>query len=337
MTSSLLKLEGIERRFPTREGIVRAVDNVSLEISRKESLGLVGESGSGKTTVGRIALRLYDPSAGSVRFDGVDITRLRGRLLRRLRRRFQMVFQDPISTLNPRMRVGEIVSEPLRELFDLEKVEVRHRVEEALDLVHLLPSVADRYPRELSGGQAQRVGIARALIVRPDLIVADEPVASLDASVGAQIINLLAELKQLQGLSYLFISHDLSVVRHLCDRVAVMYLGRIVETGPTEQLFTQPRHPYTAALLSATPSATAALGQRRARIVLTGDPPDPTNIPTGCRFHTRCPIGPLAKNGRRVCEEVDPPLVPTDRQAAACHFSGEVQPMLVVRPNAPMR
>jgi oligopeptide/dipeptide ABC transporter ATP-binding protein len=324
MSDVLLELEGVERHFRTRQGVVRAVDTVSLEVGRREAVGLVGESGSGKSTLGRVALRLYDVSSGTIRFDGQDITRLHGRKLRLLRTRFQMVFQDPLSSLDPRMRVGSIVAEPLLELLDLGRTERRQRVLAALDLVHLLPRVADQYPRELSGGQAQRVGIARALVVGPELLVADEPVSSLDASVGAQIINLMVELQQSQGVSYLLITHDLSVVRHLCDRVAVMYLGRIVETGPTEQLFAKPHHPYSAALLSATPSAEAALGRRRERIVLAGEIPDPTAVPSGCRFRTRCPIGPVTRPEREVCNQVDPPLAPTGNGGlAACHFPDE--------------
>jgi oligopeptide/dipeptide ABC transporter ATP-binding protein len=324
MTPSLLELENVERHFRTRHGVVRAVDTVSIAVGRQEAVGLVGESGSGKSTLGRVALRLYDVSAGRIRFDGQDITELRRERLRRLRNRFQMVFQDPLSALNPRMRVGAIVAEPLLELLEMSRTERRARVMEVLDLVHLLPGVATKYPRELSGGQAQRVGIAKALAVRPELVVADEPVSSLDASVGAQIINLMAELRESAGVSYLLITHDLSMVRHLCDRVAVMYLGRIVETAATEALFTEPHHPYTASLMSATPNAVAALGARKERIVLTGEIPDPTAIPSGCRFRTRCPIGPLFRPERTVCVEVDPPLAATPTGGlSACHFADE--------------
>jgi oligopeptide/dipeptide ABC transporter ATP-binding protein len=325
MTDALLELEGVERLFRTRHGVVRAVDSVSLSVGRREAVGLVGESGSGKSTLGRVALRLYDVTAGQIRFDERDITGLKGDQLRRLRSRFQMVFQDPLSALNPRMRVGAIVAEPLRELLDMTREERSERVRGALDLVHLLPTIVDHYPRELSGGQAQRVGIARALAVKPELVVADEPISSLDASIGAQIINLMGELQRSEGVSYLVITHDLSFVRHLCDRVAVMYLGRIVERAPTEQLFTAPHHPYTASLISATPNAAAALGARRERIVLTGEIPDPTAVPTGCRFRTRCPIGPLFRPERTVCAEVDPPLAVTPNGGlSACHFADEV-------------
>jgi oligopeptide transport system ATP-binding protein len=325
VTATLLEMEGVTRHFATPQGVVHAVDGVSLQVHRGETVGLVGESGSGKSTLGRVAVRLYNVTSGQLRFDGQEITRLRGRSLRRLRTRFQMVFQDPFSSLNPRMRVREIIAEPLLELLSLNRAERRQRVEEALDHVHLLPRTADRYPRELSGGQAQRVAIARALAVGPELVVADEPISSLDASVGAQIVNLLVELKQSVGVSFLFITHDLAVVRHICDRVAVMYLGRIVENAPTEQLFIDPQHPYTAALMSATPSAAGELGERRERIVLSGEIPDPTAVPTGCRFRTRCPIGPLVKEGRQICEEVDPPLIRSSSGGwTACHFPEDV-------------
>ena len=323
--ASVLELDGVQRYFRTRQGVVRAVDTVSLDVGANEAVGLVGESGSGKSTLGRVALRLYDVTAGRIVFDGRDITDLRGQQLRKLRTRFQMVFQDPLSSLNPRMRVGDIVAEPLVELLSLSRAERQGRVAEALDTVHLLPSIASRYPRELSGGQAQRVGIARALIVQPELVVADEPVSALDASVGAQIINLMAELQRRERLSYLLISHDLSVVRHLCDRLAVMYLGRIVETGPTEQLFTEPSHPYTVALLSATPTGDANRPGGSNRIRLTGEIPDPTAVPTGCRFRTRCPIGPLAKPGREVCMEVDSPSrEDRERRLGSLPFPGRI-------------
>jgi oligopeptide/dipeptide ABC transporter ATP-binding protein len=323
----LLDLDGVERLFSTSGGAVRAVDTVSLQVGRNEAVGLVGESGSGKTTLGRVALRLYDVTAGRIRFDGQDITELTKTPLRRLRTNFQMVFQDPFSSLNPRMRVGAIIAEPLQELLGLRREARRARALEALDLVHLPKVMMDRYPRELSGGQAQRVGIARALVVRPQLIVADEPISSLDASVGAQIINLLAELQLKEGLSYLLITHDLSVVRHLCDRVVVMYLGRIVESAPTEELFNDPHHPYTAALLSATPGGTGH-EQARERIVLSGEIPDPTAVPSGCRFRSRCPIGPAVRDDRQICVDVDPALQPVGNGGfAACHFASEVSAM----------
>ena len=329
MTDALLELDGIRVDYPTRHGAVRAVDGVSLRVGRNEAVGLVGESGSGKSTLGRVALRLQAPTAGRVTLAGEDITSWRGERLRALRRRFQMVLQDPVAALNPRMSVGDIVGEPLRALFGVRGAELRARVAAAVDRVHLPARMIARYPHELSGGQAQRVGIARALVVQPELVVADEPVSSLDASVAAQILALLAELQAEEGLAYLVISHDLSLVRHLCGRVAVMYLGRIVEEGPTEQVFGSPSHPYTAALLSATPGARGADSARRTRIVLTGDLPDPTAVPSGCRFRTRCPIGPMAEPSRARCVEVDPELRPSHPGvAAACHHTDEVPGLL---------
>lgn len=336
MSDALLELDGIRVDFPTRHGAVRAVDGVSLEVGRNEALGIVGESGSGKSTLGRVALRLQRLTAGKVTFAGQDITSLRAGQLRPLRRRFQMVLQDPLASLNPRMSVGDIVGEPLRALLGVRGAEQRARVAAALDRVHLPAPMIARYPRELSGGQAQRVGIARALAVQPDLVVADEPVSSLDASVAAQIMSLLAELKAEEGIAYLVISHDLSLVRHLCERVAVMYLGRIVEEGPAEQIFRSPSHPYTAALLSATPGARGADGERRTRIVLAGDLPDPTAVPSGCRFRSRCPIGPVAEPARVRCVEVDPVLRPSgDGLAAACHHTDEVAVLTSGRPRDP--
>lgn len=325
MTGTLLELDGIRVDFRTRHGAVSAVDGVSLEVQHNEAVGLVGESGSGKSTLGRVALRLQPPTAGRVSFAGEDITSWRGAPLRALRRRFQLVLQDPLASLNPRMTVGAIVGEPLHALFGVRGAEQRARVAAVLDRVHLPAHMVARYPHELSGGQAQRVGIARALVVQPDLVVADEPVSSLDASVAAQIMALLAELKAEEGIAYLVISHDLSLVRHLCERVAVMYLGRIVEEGPAERVFRSPSHPYTAALLSATPGARGADGERRTRIVLSGDLPDPTAIPSGCRFRTRCPIGPVADPSRSRCIEIDPELRPAHQGvAAACHHTDEV-------------
>jgi oligopeptide/dipeptide ABC transporter ATP-binding protein len=323
VSGPLLELDGVERHFVSRKGTVRAVDGVSLSVGRNESVGLVGESGSGKTTLGRIALRLHDVGAGRVVFDGDDVTALTGESLRKLRRRFQMVFQDPISTLNPRMCIGDIVAEPLRELLGVDRPRAATAAAAALERVHLLPAMADRYPRELSGGQAQRVGIARALVVEPQLVVADEPIASLDASVAAQIVELMIELREQEGVSYLFISHDLPTVRRLCDRVAVMYLGRIVEEGPTAEVFSAPRHPYTAALLSATPTVEGALNARRRRIVLRADPQQEWDS-RGCRFRGRCPIGPGARDGRALCAEREPELAGSGEHTSACHFPQDV-------------
>jgi peptide/nickel transport system ATP-binding protein/oligopeptide transport system ATP-binding protein len=282
----LLEVDGLVKGFPARGGSVRAVDGVSLEVSAGETLGLVGESGSGKSTVARLVVRLLKPSQGSIRVDGDDIAHLSRRALRSMRRRVQIVFQDPYASLDPRMTARAIVAEPLR--IAGRSREIGARVPEMFTLVGLGPEHEGRYPHELSGGQRQRVGIARALVVQPELLVLDEPVTALDGSIQAQILNLLAQLQSELGLAYLFIAHDLAVVRHLADRVAVMHLGRIVETAPTEQLFRSPLHPYTQALLSASPVPDPQLERARQRIVLTGELPDAVDPPSGCHFRTRC-------------------------------------------------
>jgi oligopeptide/dipeptide ABC transporter ATP-binding protein len=294
---------------------VRAVDGVSFDVEMGETLALVGESGCGKSSVGRTILRLQEPTRGRATFDGVDIFSLDRDALRQLRRRIQIVFQDPYSSLNPRMTVGSAIAEGIEIHRLAPKAEIPQRVAALLEEVGLDPGYARRYPHEFSGGQRQRIGIARALGVQPAFIVCDEPVSALDVSVQAQVLNLLADLQQQRGLSYLFIAHDLAVVRQIAHRIAVMYLGRIVEQGPTDQVLSEPRHPYTVALLSAVPEPDPAV--RRNRIVLRGDLPSPSNPPPGCPFHTRC-FHPL-KNER--CRVEVPVLRPVQLTMAACHYA----------------
>ncbi|EEP70153.1 oligopeptide/dipeptide ABC transporter ATPase subunit [Micromonospora sp. ATCC 39149] len=328
----LAELDDLRVWFPAGGGArVRAVDGVSLAIRRGETLGLVGESGSGKSTAGLALLRLVDPTSGRVRVGGRDVTRWSRRRLRGLRRRVAMVFQDPQASLDPRRTIGASVAEPLvvHRLVDSAHAR-RRRVAELLELVGLRVDLAGRHPHELSGGQRQRVGIARALAGEPDLIVLDEPIASLDLSVQAQIMNLLRGLQRDLGLTYLFIAHDLAAVEHMSDRVAVMYLGRIVETGTPAQLYRQPAHPYTAALLSAVPVADPKVERRRRRIILRGDVPSPIDPPGGCRFRTRCP------QARPDCAEVDPALTEiTAGQRAACPYAGEAVRAMLAGPEAP--
>ncbi|AEB44977.1 ABC transporter ATP-binding protein [Micromonospora maris] len=318
-TEAVAELDDLRVWFPTSAGVVRAVDGVSLQVRRGETLGLVGESGSGKSTTGLALLRLVDPTTGSVRVAGQDVTGWSRRQLRALRRRVAMVFQDPQASLDPRRTVGSSIAEPLivHRLVDSSAAR-RRRVEELLDAVGLRRDLADRHPHELSGGQRQRVGIARALAGEPDLIVLDEPIASLDLSVQAQIMNLLRGLQRDLGLTYLFIAHDLAAVEHMSDRMAVMYLGRIVESGTPAQIWREPAHPYTAALLSAIPVADPRVERERRRVILSGDIPSPVDPPSGCRFRTRCP------QARPDCAETDPALVEVAAgHRAACLYAGE--------------
>jgi peptide/nickel transport system ATP-binding protein len=335
----LVVVENLKVHFPAGGGflggdrlVVKAVDGVSFTIRRGETLGLVGESGSGKTTVGRTLLRLYTPTDGRIDFEGSDIAKLSGGALRKLRKRMQMVFQDPYSSLNPRQNVRNIVGEPLRVHGIAKGRDIDTRVGDLLERVGLPRSMASRYPHEFSGGQRQRIGLARALAVHPDLIVADEPVSALDVSIQAQVINLLEDLQNEFNLTYLFIAHDLAVVRHISDRIAVMYLGSLVEVADAGELYERPLHPYTKALLSAVPIPDPAVEVTRERIILTGDLPSPANPPSGCRFHTRCPwVQPTR------CHDEPPALRPiavdgvSAEHVAACHWveqieSGQLQP-----------
>ncbi|KAB2341026.1 ABC transporter ATP-binding protein [Actinomadura rudentiformis] len=326
----ILEVERLVKHYPVTQGVlfkrevgrVKAVDGVDLELRRGETLGVVGESGCGKSTLARLLLAAEKPTAGSVRFEGRDIFALSRRDLRALRRRIQMVLQDPYSSLNPRMTVGDIVGEP----FDIHpevapKGERRGRVKELLEVVGLDPDHVNRYPHQFSGGQRQRVGIARALALRPDVIVCDEPVSALDVSVQAQVMNLLSDLQNEFGLAYVFIAHDLAAVRHISDRVAVMYLGKVVEIGDEEQIYEHPTHPYTQALLSAVPVPDPDSRGWRDQITLEGEPPSPIDPPSGCRFRTRC------WKAQDVCAEEEPALTERDGSAhpSACHFAAEVE------------
>jgi oligopeptide transport system ATP-binding protein len=292
----LLRVRGLKMHFPVYKGVLRrragaikAVDDVSFDIRAGETLGLVGESGCGKSTTGRAILRLYEPTDGRIELEGQDVAHLEGAVLRALRPKMQMIFQDPQASLNPRMTVGSIIGEPLEEHTRMSRADRRARVQELMDAVGLNRTFVNRYPHEFSGGQRQRIGIARALALNPKFIVCDEPIAALDVSIQAQVVNLLEDLQERLGLTYLFISHDLSMVRHLATRVAVMYLGRLVELAPREALYDSPQHPYTQALISAVPSPNPEIEARRKRIILVGDVPSPANPPPGCAFSSRCP------------------------------------------------
>jgi oligopeptide/dipeptide ABC transporter ATP-binding protein len=325
MAETLLEVRDVVKHFPITQGIifqrqigaVQAVDGISLSVETGETLGLVGESGCGKSTTARVIMRLLEPTSGTIEFAGEDITHIQGEKLKALRREMQMIFQDPYSSLNPRKTVGSIIAEP----FAIHKLktggdgERKRAVQDLMDRVGLNPEHYNRYPHEFSGGQRQRIGVARALALRPKVIVADEPVSALDVSIQAQVLNLLRELQRELGLTLIFIAHDLSVVRHMCDRVAVMYLGKIVEMASSEQLYAHPRMPYTGALMSAVPVADPKLAAQKKRQVLAGDVPSPSNPPPACRFHTRC------WKAQDICREQEPELEVKDGgNIAACHF-----------------
>ena len=329
-SKTLLDVRDLKMHFTLTKGIVlqrvvgyvRAVDGVSFTIERGQTMGLVGESGSGKTTIGRTLIRLYKPTAGQILFDNQDLARIDGEELRQMRRRVQMVFQDPYASLNPRFTIGSLISEPMH-IFNIgSNSEIHDKTAELLRVVGLRPEYIDRYPHEFSGGQRHRIAVARALSINPEFVVADEPVSALDVSVRAQVLNLLQRLQQQFNLTYLFVSHDLGVVRHVADRIAVMYLGKIVEISDRDELYAAPKHPYTQALLSAVPIPDPQIEKHRRRIILSGDLPSPINIPAGCRFHTRCPMA------QQICREVEPAFEAKEGREhyAACHFSEKVTP-----------
>ena len=330
-SKTLVDVRDLKMHFPLTQGIirqrvigyVRAVDGVSFSIERGQTMGLVGESGSGKTTIGRTIVRLYKPTAGQILFGDKDLARMGGEELRLARQRIQMIFQDPFASLNPRYTIGSLIAEPMHIYKVASGTEIRERTAELLSVVGLRPEYIDRYPHEFSGGQRQRIAVARALSINPEFVIADEPVSALDVSIRAQVLNLLQRLQKQFDLTYLFVSHDLSVVRHVADRIAVMYLGRIVELSDRDELYAAPKHPYTKALLSAVPIPDPQIEKRRKRIILSGDLPSPINIPSGCRFHTRCPMA------QEICREVEPVYEAKEGREhyAACHFSEFVTPV----------
>jgi len=323
MTTPLVQVRNLKKYFPIHKGTfiqrhvgnIKAVDGVSFDIYRGETLGLVGETGSGKTTVGRTLLRLYEPTGGQVIFDEMDVFSLNESEMRKIRLRMQIIFQDPYSSLNPRMTVGSIVAAPLEVHRVVSGKAKRERIDELLHIVGLNPEFVNRYPHEFSGGQRQRIGIARALAANPDLVVCDEPISSLDVSIQAQVVNLLEELQQKLGLTYLFIAHDLSMVRHISDRMAVMYLGKIVELADRDEIYLRPLHPYTQALMSAVPVPDPEVAEKRHRMILEGDLPSPANPPVGCNFNTRCPFA------EEICFQQEPEFVEVQAgHWAACHL-----------------
>lgn len=327
-TESLVRIRDLKMHFPLTQGIlfqrqvgsIRAVDGVSLDIPKGKTLGLVGESGSGKSTIGRCLVRLYTPTSGNMYLGDTDLAHVERGKLRSVRRQVQMVFQDPFASLNPRFTIGALIAEPMRIHHLGTKAEIKQRTEEILATVGMNPAFVDRYPHEFSGGQRQRIAIARTISIQPQFIIADEPVSALDVSIRAQVINLMQHLQRQMGLTYLFISHDLSVVRRMADRIAVMYLGALMEIADRSELYENPMHPYTAALLSAVPIPNPRVERQRKRIILRGDLPSPSNIPPGCRFHTRCPLA------QDICRQVEPKMEDKTghNHLAACHFSNQV-------------